>query len=836
MVDPLELPAAGAFLQQGARAAWVGFDTAAVRLLKHTRPARGFVLLFKAADGWRTWPLAENSLRGARTAAVAVVRSAREPMVLGQVCAVTAGGQARLVEAVAKYEPVTEHELHHRALAAADAVLALLQKADPPDPFNRRTFDRMVDELGDTLAGKSDNAVKEAVQDTVKKSTIVWANATEADYAKFSKALAAALGVAAGVVWKAVDTTVVGAAEKMAVAGARAAVKNHGLGVGYSLTRTDKVAVSQAARANQYYIRNFYTGTAEPALSARARQIAAKGIAEGQGSEVIANRMYRAMGNTAAGLNRRYMNVVSSAVNARARGFSSLLMMDRAGIRKYRLSSVLDENTTDTCRMLDGKVFTVGSALARQQRIDAMADPMDIRYEAPWTRERLIKSGKHKGKKGIFIPKADGDFERIAVIEQSAFGQMDKVGRYSMMSTADLASRGMGFPPFHAYCLLPGSPVLTGRGLVPVNVLRGGDVVLTHRWRWRRVVKVGWRWYTGQTIELRSSSGLVTVTADHPVLREDGCFIAAGDFHGSAIGLGDGALHDMRAGVQCPAQSCFREILFKGMPFTRPIRCLEGQQEQGIQQAAGIKSVRTLRQAVFCESVEGGSRKSEVLLSEMQGCRSCGWYDCASMSGVRQVGSTTPQRGCPTAGHLLLDAVPKYGDKARASEVRELQAPDERQEQPHVWPLPGPRGARGAPLANGRASEHEEQLRKTACCHPGCGRDCVPVRAPAVRDAAEDIPAGLPPARTVTVGGGEGVGAPGASCVNDGIQYQPWPDPLGGRQAAQALGVVRDISVARSHNLGVRVYSFSVEEDESFVAGNGVVLHNCRTEAVPVGL
>lgn len=458
-VEPLELPAAGAFLMQGGRAAWVGEDTATVPVPKDTHPARGFVLLHPTDEGWRAWRLQETTAAGARSAARFVAHRAKATVVLGAVTAITTDGWATLVDAVARYDPVTSGQLLRKAIVAADEVAAEVAKATPPDPYSRRTFDRLVDELGDELGDKSDDTVERAVQQAVRKSGIDWADATEADHERFSKALAAALGVTAVAVWKAVETAAVSAAEFTAVSGAQAYVKRHTLGVQPTLARVDKLAVARAASANQFYIRDFYTNTASARLSAKARHIAAEGIAQGWGSTEIAERMYRKLGNNAAGLNRQYMQVVSSAINARARMYSSLVMMKRAGVQVYRIDSVIDDNTTDTCRFLDGKRFSVGDALARHRQIDALADPMDIRHMAPFTRERRIKRGPDKGKKGIYIPMADGDFERIAVIEKSAFGVADQKGQYSGLSTRELADRGLSFPPYHHLCRTTASPV-----------------------------------------------------------------------------------------------------------------------------------------------------------------------------------------------------------------------------------------------------------------------------------------------------------------------------------------------------------------------------------------
>ncbi len=204
--EPLELPAFGAFLAHGGgKASWVGFDPVVVSLFKGCVPSAGYVLLHKDDSGaWHSWRLRGKGYEGARSTALSVVRASDAPVVLGRVTSTTRGGQVALVDAVARYEPVTEASLAHMALDAADRAMVLLQKAPPKDPFDRRTFDRMVDGMGDDLGDRAESKIKGAVQRAVRQSEVDWATATEADHKRFAVALAAALGVAAAAVWKAV--------------------------------------------------------------------------------------------------------------------------------------------------------------------------------------------------------------------------------------------------------------------------------------------------------------------------------------------------------------------------------------------------------------------------------------------------------------------------------------------------------------------------------------------------------------------------------------------------------------------------------------------------------
>lgn len=70
-------------------------------------------------------------------------------------------------------------------------------------------------------------------------------------------------------------------------------------------------------------------------------------------------------------------------------------------------------------------------------------------------------------------------------------------------------------------CQAPGTPVVTARGLVPIERVAVGDMVLTHRGRFRPVTGVTRRPYAGDVVRFvtRGHPAPVVMTVDHPVWR-----------------------------------------------------------------------------------------------------------------------------------------------------------------------------------------------------------------------------------------------------------------------------------------------------------------------------
>ena len=177
------------------------------------------------------------------------------------------------------------------------------------------------------------------------------------------------------------------------------------------------------------------------------------GVGEGVDEQEVASlgggvaevaELHRVLGRAAGGQTEAYFRMAASAINARSREFSSLRSMQDAGIEKYEWSSVLDSNTTEACRFLDGQIFSVKGALDRYAAADALEDPTDIKYEMPWFYDKPIRGGEHDGKMGIFMNQREG-MVRVAVVEKAGFGQRDTIGTYSNTKSPK-ALEGMGMP------------------------------------------------------------------------------------------------------------------------------------------------------------------------------------------------------------------------------------------------------------------------------------------------------------------------------------------------------------------------------------------------------
>lgn len=132
----------------------------------------------------------------------------------------------------------------------------------------------------------------------------------------------------------------------------------------------------------------------------------------------------------------------------RARTYTQLGAFDEAGIERYRFDAILDEVTSEACRFLHGKVFTVERAIDRFRSVERARDPDVIRDAQPFVQVGTDREGNQV----LFYER--GDRRRaVAQVDEPAVGTRDEVGRYSRaLSPTQLEAAGVTVPPIHGRC------------------------------------------------------------------------------------------------------------------------------------------------------------------------------------------------------------------------------------------------------------------------------------------------------------------------------------------------------------------------------------------------
>lgn len=113
-------------------------------------------------------------------------------------------------------------------------------------------------------------------------------------------------------------------------------------------------------------------------------------------------------------------------------------------------------------------------------------------------------------------------FERL-IAEHSRRGYLVYHGRVNQRQLAEayLASKVWAYPTWftETYCQLPGALVFTKEGMKPIEEIKEGDLVLTHKGRFRRVTKTIKKEYDGEIFSIKRKKDFnpITVTSEHPL-------------------------------------------------------------------------------------------------------------------------------------------------------------------------------------------------------------------------------------------------------------------------------------------------------------------------------
>lgn len=96
------------------------------------------------------------------------------------------------------------------------------------------------------------------------------------------------------------------------------------------------------------------------------------------------NKLAKQINQYLRGEIRRVVDAGANATGTRLAAFGMLHEARVRGFTRYRLDATLDERTTDICREMDGRTFTVEESYVRTQHILGLSNPNDIKQAAPF--------------------------------------------------------------------------------------------------------------------------------------------------------------------------------------------------------------------------------------------------------------------------------------------------------------------------------------------------------------------------------------------------------------------------------------------------------------------
>jgi len=319
-----------------------------------------------------------------------------------------------------------------------------------------RGFDRAVASLATRLRRATADSDGDAVRAAIEVLDVDWKATTAVQRRNLVAQALEAAGRRTPQIVQAVSAPLGEAAEEVASATRDHARSAHHLGIAADFNALDQRIIRHLVSSQANFVRDEY-GRRLDDLGAEARRVVAEGLEAGLGQQEIAADLARAAENALVTRPAFYWEVVAGSFVSNGRSLAQISSYAEAGIQRYVIEAVLDEVTTETCRFLHGKTFSVGDALGRFVRIERLERPEEIKAEQPWVREAL---GPETGKKMLYVNK-DGTRTPIAEVTRSGLGTPDDAGDFARgRREQELMDLGVGFPPFHGLCRSSTVPVI----------------------------------------------------------------------------------------------------------------------------------------------------------------------------------------------------------------------------------------------------------------------------------------------------------------------------------------------------------------------------------------
>jgi SPP1 gp7 family putative phage head morphogenesis protein len=309
-----------------------------------------------------------------------------------------------------------------------------------------RGFDQAVAQLARRLRGITADSDAGAVREALAQLDIDWASVTPQERARAVRESIARAGRALRPGAQAIESELGPAARAVVAAARKDSRQRHRLAIAVDFNAVDHRAIGYLRSSETLVVRDAY-GRRLERFSVATRSTVADGLERGLGRADIAAALEQAAEGTLTGRGRFYWETVAAAFTGRGRAYGQLSAFAEAGIDRYRIEAVLDEQTTPTCRFLHGKEFTVRAGLEAFAR--AEAEPERLKDFSPWVRERV---NTESGRRELYVKRGE---QRVTLAEElrSGLGRRDDAGEFqSRVAAAELTSMGLGFPPYHGLC------------------------------------------------------------------------------------------------------------------------------------------------------------------------------------------------------------------------------------------------------------------------------------------------------------------------------------------------------------------------------------------------
>ena len=309
-------------------------------------------------------------------------------------------------------------------------------------------FDRAVAALSRSLRRATQVDEAAALRAAIAGLDIDWHGSTPAQRRELISQAMNTVGRHTALIPSRIETRFGDAADEVVASTRSHARRAQGLAIGADFNALDRRVTEHLVRSNLSFVTNEY-GRRLDGLGEQARRIVADGVEAGLGRDEIAADLKRVAERSFFGRSASYWDVVAASFIGNGRSFAQLSSYAEAGVERYQIEAVLDEQTTETCRFLHGKTFSVRDGIRRFEQLESLDDQDDLKASQPWVRQATDRS---TGRTALFVSRG-GVRTPLAEVTRSGVGSKDDLGEFTRAaSSRELMDMGVGFPPYHGLC------------------------------------------------------------------------------------------------------------------------------------------------------------------------------------------------------------------------------------------------------------------------------------------------------------------------------------------------------------------------------------------------
>ena len=143
----------------------------------------------------------------------------------------------------------------------------------------------------------------------------------------------------------------------------------------------DEGSLATLRRHNLYWIRGNYDRNVRVGIE----RATAEALEQGLGRKALAEELKRRFTAQFALTDNHWITISSASLN-RTRTVAQVRTYEIAEVTHYEIVAVLDARTSEICRYMDGRVFSVESAVRTVNELEEADDPADVKRVMPWLR------------------------------------------------------------------------------------------------------------------------------------------------------------------------------------------------------------------------------------------------------------------------------------------------------------------------------------------------------------------------------------------------------------------------------------------------------------------